>query len=79
MKKRNLIIGLFLIFVIIILGCAQKEQFAEKSKMINTEKPQESPQVIKENVSTSKNQQIFDEISNTNELDSALKELDSVE
>ena len=79
MRKEYLIAGLFLTFVIVILGCAQKEQkITEKPAILNAEKSQESPKNIKENLS-SINQQNFNEISDTEALDSALKELDSVE
>ena len=79
MRKEYLTAVLFLMFVIIILGCAKKEQkITEKPAILNAEKSQESPKNIKENLS-SRNQQNFNEISDTEALDSALKELDSVE
>lgn len=78
MNKKHLIAGLFLTFVIIILGCAQKEQkLTEKSKTINAEEQQQTS--ISKNNSTSENQQILNEMDNTEALDSALGELDSIE
>jgi len=80
MKNKYLIAGLFLAFMVIILGCAQKEQkLTEKFIIPNAEKSQESSQNAKGNISTNENQQIFDEVSSTETLDSALKELDSAE
>ena len=80
MNKKNLIAWAFLAFVILILGCARQEQkSAEKSAAANAENPQQTPQNINESASTGGDQQILNEISSTESLDSALKELDSVE
>ena len=76
MNKKNLIAWAFLAFVILILGCARQEQ---KSAAANAENPQQTPQNINESASTGGDQQILNEISSTESLDSALKELDSVE
>ena len=67
-------------FLIIINGCAReesKETYKTSTKEI--QKPQEISQNIKENFTSISNKEIFNEISNTDALDSSLEELDSVE
>lgn len=79
MDRKHLIAGLFLTFVLIILGCAQKEQkLTEKPAAANAEKPQQTPPNANESASIGKNQ-MLDKIDNTDALDSALGELDSIE
>lgn len=73
MKKAYIIAGL-LIIVIIVFGCSQKGS-SEKTTVQDVQKVQQPVEPAK----MTENKSISDEIVSTNELDTAINELDDIE
>lgn len=80
--KKSCIIAVLLMIVIIAFGCSEKKQL-EKTSPQDVQKAQQTKEPAKtaenKTISMTENKKISDEIASTDELDTAINELDDIE